>query len=51
LQGLKSTTYISYLYPELVVVQAQHLDLDFYDQYSKPGVDLTTHKEHMKNGT
>jgi hypothetical protein len=29
-------------------VQAQHLDLDFYDHYFKPGAYLTTHKEHMK---
>jgi hypothetical protein len=30
-------------------VQAQHLDLDFYDHYFKPGTAyLTTHKDHMK---
>ena len=29
-------------------VQAQHLDLDFYDHHFKPGAYLTTHKEHMK---
>jgi hypothetical protein len=29
-------------------VQAQHLDLDFYDHYFKSGAYLTTHKEHMK---
>jgi hypothetical protein len=29
-------------------IQAQHLDLDFYDPYFKPGSYLTTHKEHMK---
>ena len=32
----------------LIYVQAQHLDLDFYDRYFKPGAYLTTHKEHMK---
>ena len=29
-------------------LQAHHLDLDFYDNYFKPGAYLTTHKEHMK---
>jgi hypothetical protein len=29
-------------------LQAQHLDLDFYDHYFKAGAYLTTHKEHMK---
>jgi hypothetical protein len=29
-------------------LQAHHLDLDFYNQYFKPGAYLTTHKEHMK---
>lgn len=29
-------------------VQAQHLDLDFYDHYFRPGAYLTTHREHMK---
>lgn len=32
----------------LMYVQAQHIDLDFYDNYFKPGAYLTTHKEHMK---
>ncbi|MFL6404050.1 MAG: hypothetical protein ACJ71M_11300, partial [Nitrososphaeraceae archaeon] len=32
----------------LTYVQAQHLDLDFYDHYFKPEAYLTTHKEHMK---
>jgi len=32
----------------LTYVQAQHIDLDFYDNYFKPGAYLTTHKEHMK---
>ena len=30
-------------------VQAHHLDIDFYDNYFKPGSSyLITHKEHMK---
>ena len=29
-------------------LQAHHLDLDFYDNYFKPGAYLTTHKKHMK---
>lgn len=32
----------------LTYVQAQHIDLDFYNHYFKPGAYLTTHKEHMK---
>ena len=28
-------------------VQAQHLDLDFYDRFFKPGAYLRTHAEHM----
>jgi len=32
----------------ITYVQAQHLDLDFYNHYFKPGAYLTTHKEHMK---
>ena len=32
----------------LTYVQAQHLDLDFYDHYFKQGAYLITHKEHMK---
>jgi hypothetical protein len=32
----------------LIYVQAQHLDLDFYDHYFKPRAYLNTHKEHMK---
>jgi hypothetical protein len=32
----------------LTYLQAQHLDLEFYDHYFKPGAYLTTHKEHMK---
>ncbi len=31
----------------LTYLQAQHLDLEFYDHYFKPGAYLTTHKEHM----
>ena len=30
-------------------LQAHHLDLNFYDQYFKPGAYLHTHAEHMKN--
>jgi hypothetical protein len=29
-------------------VQAQHLDLDFYDRFFKPGAYLGTHAEHME---
>jgi len=32
----------------LMYVQAQHIDLDFYDNHFKSGAYLTTHKEHMK---
>jgi hypothetical protein len=32
----------------LTYLQAQHLDLEFYDHYFKPGAYLTTHKEHME---
>ena len=28
-------------------VQAQHLDLDFYDPFFKPGAYLPTHAEHQ----
>ncbi len=28
-------------------VQAQHIDLDFYDRFFKPGAYLPTHAEHM----
>ena len=31
----------------LTYLQAQHLDLEFYDHYFKAGAYLTTHKEHM----
>jgi hypothetical protein len=30
-------------------LQAQHIDLEFYDTFYKPGAYLTTHAEHMKN--
>jgi len=33
----------------LTYLQAQHIDLDFYDHYFKPGAYLTTHKNHMMN--
>lgn len=29
-------------------LQAQHLDLDFYDQHFRPGAYLETHRRHMK---
>ncbi len=33
----------------IMYVQAQHIDLDFYDHYFKPGSGyLTTHKQHMQ---
>jgi hypothetical protein len=31
----------------LAYLQAQHIDLDFYDHYFKPGAYLSTHKYHM----
>ena len=33
----------------LTYLQAQHIDLDFYDHYFKPGAYLSTHKNHMQN--
>jgi hypothetical protein len=30
-------------------VQAQHIDLDFYDRFFKPGAYLRTHAEHMRH--
>lgn len=33
----------------LTYLQAQHIDLDFYDHYFKPGAYLPTHKNHMTN--
>jgi hypothetical protein len=30
----------------LTYLQAQHIDLDFYDHYFKPGAYLSTHKDH-----
>ncbi|MGB7663247.1 MAG: hypothetical protein WBL67_10990 [Nitrososphaeraceae archaeon] len=32
----------------LTYLQAQHIDLDFYDHYFKPGAYLTTHKNHIR---
>jgi hypothetical protein len=29
-------------------VQAQHIDLDFYDRFFKPGAYLRTHAEHLE---
>ncbi len=33
----------------LTYLQAQHIDLAFYDYYFKPGAYLSTHKNHMTN--
>jgi hypothetical protein len=33
----------------MMYVQAQHIDLEFYDHYFKPGAYLETHAAHMKN--
>ncbi len=33
----------------LTYLQAQHIDLDFYDHYFKAGAYLSTHKNHMIN--
>jgi hypothetical protein len=32
----------------LTYLQAQHIDLDFYDHYFKPGSYLSTHRNHMR---
>ena len=32
----------------IMYLQAQHLDLEFYDEFYKPGSYLTTHANHMK---
>ncbi|NLF31037.1 MAG: hypothetical protein GX591_09145 [Planctomycetes bacterium] len=32
----------------LMYLQAQHLDLDFYDRFFAPGAYLATHAEHMR---
>ena len=29
-------------------IQAQHIELEFYDKYYRPGSYLTTHRDHMK---
>lgn len=39
--GTVPTLYI------MMYLQAQHLDLDFYDRFFKPGAYLPTHREHM----
>ena len=31
----------------LTYLQAQHIDLEFYDHHFKPGAYLSTHKNHM----
>jgi hypothetical protein len=28
-------------------LQAQHLDLDFYDRFFRPGAYLSAHRDHM----
>jgi hypothetical protein len=33
----------------IMYLQAQHIDLEFYDTFYKPGSYLTTHADHMKN--
>jgi hypothetical protein len=33
----------------LMVVQAHHLDLEFYDEHFGPGAYLETHREHMRD--
>jgi hypothetical protein len=33
----------------LTYLQAQHIDLEFYDHYFKPGAYLPSHKNHMAN--
>jgi hypothetical protein len=33
----------------LTYLQAQHIDLDFYDRFFKPGAYLPSHKNHMVN--
>jgi hypothetical protein len=33
----------------IMELQAQHIDLDFYDKFYNPGAYLRTHAEHMKN--
>ena len=30
-------------------LQAQHLDVEFYDQFFKPGAYLPTHSKHQQN--
>jgi hypothetical protein len=32
----------------LMYLQAQHIDLEFYDHYFSPGAYLRTHSEHME---
>jgi len=29
-------------------IQAQHIDLDFYDKYYRPGAYTPAHRDHMK---
>ena len=30
------------------VLQAQHIDLDFYDRFFRPGAVLDTHRRHFE---
>ena len=32
----------------LMYLEAQHIDLEFYDHYFGPGVYLRTHADHME---
>ena len=31
-----------------IIVQAQHIDTEFYDKYFKAGAYLETHADHMR---
>jgi hypothetical protein len=31
----------------IMYLQAHHIDLDFYDEFYKPGAYLETHAKHM----
>ncbi len=33
----------------MLYLQAQHIDLDFYDHYYEPGAYLDSHRHHLKN--
>ena len=34
--------------PTVFIMNYDHLDLDFYDRFFKPGAYLRTHAEHME---